>query len=287
MTTLTLGTASFGMPGYGIASRHRCTWEEALLVLGRARLALLAVDTAAAYGNAEELVGIAGAGPPLTTKILPGLAAHPRQLIRAIEGQVRASRERLALSPGVPLTVLFHTPAHGAAREYVAALRECRDGLGLCSSIGTSIYDPEEYAALVPGQDVVQLPYSALDRRCEAVIRQARDDGLTVQARAPFCQGLLLLDPTQAPARARPLLEAFRAVCARHSFGLVEAALRFALDGGADTVVFGVDDPEQLAADLDIWRSTSPDWPACREALRAAIPQADAAVVNPSLWSRS
>lgn len=285
MTTLTLGTASFGMPGYGIASQHSVTPPEAVEMMYEAARHRIALDTGAAYGNAESLIGgMTHRGTPhVTTKLWPATFARED----GVEAQVRERRDTLALPTWAPLTVLFHTPAHGADRERVAALRECRDGLSLCTAIGTSIYDPEEFGAMLSGQDVVQLPYNVLDRRCAWVITEAKARGMTVQVRAPFCQGLLFLPPTAGPAAgAKKLLTVFREVCAKHRIGYAEAALRFALDGGADTVVFGVDDWGQLAQNIDILNAPEPDsWQDCREELERRIPEGEATVVNPSRWA--
>ena len=295
MTTLTLGTASLGMPGYGVASRHALAPDESRFLLQRAAEEGLGLDTAAAYGNAEALIGESrvGGAPMVTTKLLPGLAAHPSLLPALIEREVRASRA--ALRWGGPLTVLFHTPVHGSDPRYVDALRHCKD-LGLCDRIGTSVYAPEDLVALVPMQDVVQVPYSVLDRRFEALLLARAPSGLAVQVRAPFCQGLALLDPEgeefpPARAAAAPLLAAFRRVCAAHRFGLVEAALVFAMESNAETVVFGVDEYEQLAEDLRANvaadQAERDRWASCLAALRAELPVAAAEVVNPSLWARA
>lgn len=82
------------------------------------------------------------------------------------------------------------------------------------------------------------------------------------------------------------MLTVFREVCAKHRIGYAEAALRFALDSGADTVVFGVDEGEQLAQNIDILNAPEPDsWQDCREELERRIPEGEATVVNPSRWA--
>ena len=95
MTTLTLGTASFGLPGYGIASQHPVTPPEAVEMMYEAARHHMALDTGAAYGNAETLIaGMTHRGTPrITTKLWPMAFARED----SIEAQVRERRDTLAL----------------------------------------------------------------------------------------------------------------------------------------------------------------------------------------------
>jgi hypothetical protein len=187
--------------------------------------------------------------------------------------------------------VLFHAPKQGADPPIVAALLAARDG-GLCQHVGTSIYFPAEFDALVPGLNSVQLPYSVFDRRFaeQGVFQRAHDRGMTVYARAPFCQGLVVMEPERVPERlahARPYVRTFQCICAEYGIGPAEAALRFALESPADYIVFGVDTMAQLEQDLAIATSEpSPAWLALRHVLGQALRGLPDAVVVPSLWAK-
>jgi len=291
---LCLGTAAFGghdRSRYGLNSRRAPTPSEITEILRAAQLRGLALDTAAAYGRAEELTGrCLSAGVSVTTKLLPLLSSHSGHLTRLVESEIIASRSRLRMNDQSILGVLFHSPEQGAQREMVAALRAARDA-GLCQYIGTSIYFPHEFDVLVEGQDIVQLPYSIIDRRfAEArVFQRAHDMGMTVYARAPFCQGLVIMDPASVPERlahARSYVGTFRGICREHGISPVEAALRFALEAPVDYVVFGVDDMAQLDEDLAIAASApSSGWLALKESLVSALRDLPDSVVVPSLWA--
>lgn len=296
MRRLCLGTAAFGghdRTRYGLNAKRAPTRAECVEMLRAAERAGLGLDTAAAYGVAEELIGSAvSPGVPLTTKLLPLLSAHPDHLPRLVASEVLASRTRLARSAESPLGILFHTPQYGADPAMVAALLAARDG-GLCQHVGASIYFPSEFDALLPGQDIVQLPYSVFDRRFAAsgVFDRARERGTRVYARSPFCQGLVVMEPASVPdrlAHARPFVKAFQRVCVRFGISPAEAAFRFALDGPADHIVFGVDTMAHLEEDLSFASSPPPPgWPDIKTALIAALRDLPEAVVVPSLWAKA
>jgi aryl-alcohol dehydrogenase-like predicted oxidoreductase len=295
MNRLCLGTAAFGghdRSRYGLNAQRAPTRDECVAMLEAGVRAGLGVDTAAAYGTAEELVG-SSVSPdvPLTTKLLPMLSAHSDHLTRLVASEIMASRVRLGRVGRGRLGVLFHTPQYGAHRGMVAALLAAREA-ALCDYVGTSIYFPSEFDALLPGQDIVQLPYSVFDRRFETTgaFDRARERGLTVYARSPFCQGLVVMEPEKVPdrlAHARPFVRAFQRICARFDVPPAEAALRFALEGPADHIVFGVDTLVHLEEDLSFAASTPPAiWPELKDALVATLSELPEAVIVPSLWAK-
>jgi len=293
---LCLGTAQFGghdRTRYGLNAQRPPTRTECADMVRKAERAGLTFDTAAAYGVAEELLGSClSPGVALTTKLLPFLSSHPDHLTRLVASQVLASRTRLRRNDDSAVGVMFHSAQQGADPGIVAALLATRDA-GLSQHVGTSMYYPNEFDALVPGQDIVQFPYSVFDRRFEeqGVFQRARDRGITVYARAPFCQGLVVMEPERVPERlahARPYVRMFQGICAEHGVAPAEAALRFALESPADYVVFGVDTMAQLEEDLAIAASeSSPAWLALRDALVQALRQLPEAVVVPSLWAKA
>ena len=291
---LCLGTAAFGghdRTRYGLNARQAPRRQECVEMLGVAQRAGLALDTAAAYGVAEELIGGAvSPDVPLTTKLLPLLSVHPDHLSRLIAGEILASRSRLGRSLTGAVGVLFHTPQHGADERMVGALLAARDA-GLCSHAGTSVYFPSEFDALVPGQDIVQVPYSVFDRRFadSGAFERARERGIRVYARSPFCQGLVVMAPEDVPERlahARPYVQVFRDVCGRFGVSPAEAAFRFALASPAGYVVFGVETIAQLEQNLAVASSVPPPgWHTLQAALVEALGDLPEAVVVPSLWA--
>ena len=165
---LALGTVQFGLP-YGVANIHgQVNSEQAHAMLSAARDAGIdTLDTAIAYGEAEELLGCIGvAGFRLISKI-PALREHVGAVDDWVVAQVEASLKRLQ----VPRLggLMLHAPddllgPHGA--ELARGMQRAREA-GLAERIGLSVYCPEQLAAL-SGRlplEIVQIPANVFDRR--------------------------------------------------------------------------------------------------------------------------
>jgi aryl-alcohol dehydrogenase-like predicted oxidoreductase len=184
--------------------------------------------------------------------------------------------------------LLLHRPEQllgGAGTALLSALEQHRAS-GRVRRLGISIYSPEDLDALhdLARWDIVQAPLNILDRRIVSSgwAGRLRAEGIEVQARSIFLQGLLLLEQGERPPRfdrwqstwtdwARWKIE--------QGLGAMEACLRFAYSiPEIDTVVLGVDGWQQLEEILSVPRvplRQLPDW---------QIPAA-ADLINPSLWN--
>jgi aryl-alcohol dehydrogenase-like predicted oxidoreductase len=197
-----IGTAALAVP-YGAPGSERVAPEPAA-----ARRTLLAavergvrfVDTAPAYGDAETLVG-ATLGDreecTLATKIaIPPCGweeLSPEQIRVHVRASAEASlralrRERLdVLQVHNADEALVHRGAVGQA------LVELRDA-GLVGMTGATVYGEANALAVIasPAFDVVQVAFSALDRRAErTVLPAATAAGTTVVARSLLLRGVL------------------------------------------------------------------------------------------------
>jgi aryl-alcohol dehydrogenase-like predicted oxidoreductase len=292
---LTLGTAQLGM-AYGVANTvGRLSADQVLRVLDAAlEHGIRCLDTAPAYGDAEERIGAwrrARSHPDvaLATKLgrLPTDLA-PRDLARHVRASVEASRARLAADRVDFL--LLHAAADlerfGAA--LVAALAEAV-AAGLAGRIGVSAYTPEEVDRALEQEEfsVVQVPLHLLDRRLVESGRLARLEmrGFTVFARSPYLQGLFALAPSQLPARvahAAPWLERLLAATRRHGLAAVDCAVAWAAaQPGVTSVVVGAESAEQVEANA---RAVSAPLPAGLDADLSALGEAPLDVIDPSRW---
>jgi aryl-alcohol dehydrogenase-like predicted oxidoreductase len=276
---LALGTASFGLPGYGLSSGSRPTHAESAEMLRYAfGRGVRWFDTAAAYGDAEDLLAVVRSGldwtigaPKCSTKLAP-------QLVKM--GVCREGRFD---------AVLLHNPTVGelSDRELLRAFGvSCEADSDYehghdASLPGASTYAPDEAeAAITAGAKIIQLPFHALDQRHAraGVFEAARAAGCLVMARQPWARGLLthgvVVPALCAVSRAGlpeddalgvvDLLVWYQCVCARHNISPREAGLRFSLESPADLVVFGVSSMAQLVEDIAIAESAPPpSWPAC------------------------
>lgn len=216
MARLGLGTAQFGLD-YGISNASgRPTEAEAGQVLALAREAGIGMlDTAPAYGGAEELLGrlLRGADAPrIVSKTPPlpeGVVTRTRELV--LEG-ARRSCERLQINRLDGLLVHKLCDLFGPNGENLLdGLRAAKER-GYTAAIGVSVYDEPQInrvlARFTP--DIVQLPINALDRRLERAgcLDRLKSKGIEIHARSVFLQGLLLMPEDKIPSFFTPVAPA-------------------------------------------------------------------------------
>jgi hypothetical protein len=207
------------------------------------------LDTAIAYGESEACLGRVGVTNWKVITKLPPLPANVTDVAGWIRAEIEGSLHRL----GVPKldAVLLHRASdllgvHGAA--YVRSLEQLKRA-DLADSVGVSIYDPAELAALWPiwRPDIVQAPFNVLDRRLlhSAWMERMVREGIRVHARSVFLQGLLLMAADGRPAWFAPwsdLLDRWDSWCREHGVSPLQCALVFARSQrDIECLVVGVD----------------------------------------------
>jgi aryl-alcohol dehydrogenase-like predicted oxidoreductase len=282
---LGLGTAQFGL-AYGISnSGGQVPASEARAILAQARdVGMTVLDTAAAYGNAEEVLG--SILPPdapfrVITKTLPlkqGLSAVSARARRSVALSGRRSLDALLVHAAGDLSA-----ADGPDRW--REMEQLRDE-GLFRRIGISAYVTDDPLALARRYrpSVMQIPVSLLDQRCiaDGTLLELKGLGIEVHARSIFLQGLLLMAPQDVPAKfnqAAPALAGVRARIAEAGSSPLQAAIAFILtQPEIDVAVVGVTRKSELDEIVCAATSAAPalDWRAC------AVD--DPFVLTPSLW---
>jgi len=206
---LVLGTVQFGLP-YGVANTQgQVNPDQAEAMLGAARDAGIdTLDTAIAYGEAEELLGRIGvSGFRLISKV-PALREPVGAVDDWVVAQVEASLTRLR----VPRLggLMLHAPddllgPHGQA--IARGLHRARDA-GLTERIGLSVYSPEQLATLIDRLplEIIQIPANVFDRRFAETgwLDRLAMNGVEVHARSAFLQGLLLMPSERVPSKFAP-----------------------------------------------------------------------------------
>lgn len=286
-----LGTVQFGL-NYGIANAAGQVGEEEVrAILAMAQDAGIRVlDTAAAYGRAEAVLGAVGvARRPF--RIITKLPRLPEGLaITEMAGWVgdtvaascaKLGRERL---DGL---LVHHAQDLLGARGHAlwAQLAELR-GAGHVERIGASVYEGAEIDALLDRYepDLVQLPINVIDQRLIAggQLRRLNARHVEVHARSVFLQGLLLLPPERVPARitgARAAVERFHGVARAAGLTPLAAALAFvnALPE-VDCMIVGVTRAAELR---EILECASLEL---EPGAFAACASSDEALLNPARW---
>ncbi|HXC55176.1 MAG TPA: aldo/keto reductase [Rhizomicrobium sp.] len=285
LNRLGLGTVQFGQ-AYGISNtRGRVPPDDVATILGRAATAgLKTLDTAAGYGDAEQVLG--GLAPltdsfRIVTKTISVKNGVDAVLARARESVLTLKRRPVDL-------LLVHAASDLLAADGAAlwlgllALREA----GLFRGIGISAYVADDPVSLARRfrPDAMQVPLSLLDQRLvqNGALAAIKDLGVEIHVRSLFLQGLLFLAEGELPPKlvsAAGHLSALRRQLREAGTSPLAAALAFALNcPEVDVAILGVTTPSEFEEILHAAAEPAVqlDWPSC--ALH------DDVVLTPSRW---
>ena len=252
---LSLGTAQFGL-NYGIANQlGRMSFSEAKKIINFAQFSgVNNLDTAIAYGDAEERLGRIGVSKWEVVSKLPSVGEDCGDIAQSVLGLVNKSKELLGIDNLYGL--LLHQPAqllekHG--QEIYGALLAVKKS-GLVQKIGISIYDPTDLDLLLDRFqfDLVQAPFNVFDNRIvdSGWMTSLARMGIELQVRSVFLQGLLLMDEKVRPPQFKPwkkILTAWDNWLMDMQLTPVEASLNHALSfPHISKVIVGVDTLNQL-----------------------------------------
>jgi aryl-alcohol dehydrogenase-like predicted oxidoreductase len=282
---LALGTVQFGLV-YGVANQGGAVaLPEAAAILEQARaLGIDTLDTAAAYGESEMVLGRLGTDGFAILSKLPILPSDCTGVGAWVEEQLQASLARLG---SVRLSgLLLHRSADllgPKGEELYCALLVARSS-GLTAKIGVSIYDPAELDALCARYDfdLVQAPFNILDTRMvdSGWADRLQERGVELHLRSVFLQGLLLMPAERRPqrfARFAPVWKCWEDFLCASGLTPLQACLRAALAcTQASKVVVGVDSREHLLEIAAAAQGTLPAGP--------VWPPFDPTLVNPTRW---
>ena len=291
-----LGTVQFGTQ-YGVQGNTRPDYPTVERML---RLAIdngiTLFDTAAAYGDAEEVLGrfatnncAYGEKMCFVSKLDSAALKEGKTsdwgkiaVQNAEESLKRLAAERF-------YAYLFHNARLIYDADAVAALEQVQKA-NLAERIGVSIYTPEEAMKALEYQQIsaIQIPYNLFDRRLDKAgfFAKASEHGVTVFARSSLLQGLAVMEPERLPEHmrfARPYLKRFRKVCEDNGISPLQAAIGYVGQHfGIDYVVFGVDNEAQMKEYLSLREMRLPDDMYAE--LADAFLQVEEKLVNPTLW---
>jgi len=287
---LMLGTVQFGLE-YGIANESgKPSFDRVCEIVKTAfEGGVTALDTAAAYGTSEEVLGAAlerlGLREAMTvvSKVPPIPDGTDAEAERFIERSIRESLRRLRLDR---LAVCL---LHREEDLRHLPLLEKMVGRGLTGGAGVSL-DSNRFLAEAASVRYLQLPCNLLDRRFDAFWPVAMQKRIHVFARSVYLQGLLLMPE----ARIRPNLSAvipvrrgLEAVAREAGCTMAELCMRYVLSNPAvASVLTGVDTPEQMRENLRV-AALGPLPAAVLDRVQACVPDLPEPLVRPALWGRS
>ena len=276
---LALGTVQFGLD-YGISNHDGQVCDEELdEIIALARHAGIdTLDTAQAYGNAEQRLGQRDiTGFTIIDKLAPGL---PLSDVKA------AVNNSLHLLGRKRLDGLLLHRSQDASPAMVELLTDLQKK-GSIGKLGISVYSPEEldaWSAAGYPLELVQLPANLLDQRFLRTgwLDKLVDFGCEIHVRSLFLQGLLLMQPTQRPDYFQRFATALERFDHWHpSMAPLGRALSImtALPQVSRFVV-GVCHAQELAAIV----AASQALHECYEADIAHLASMEQELINPGLW---
>lgn len=130
--------------------------------------------------------------------------------------------------------------------------------------IGYSLYTPKQLEKLLDLNlipDLVQLPYSLLDRKFEPYFEYLKKTGTEIHVRSVFLQGLYFMDPLNLPSNLESLrftLLNLNDLCNKYHIDMNTLALNYPLSNPLiDKVVIGIDTLSQLKKNIEailLWK---------------------------------
>ncbi len=278
---LILGSVQFGMH-YGISNELGSPDENELsAILEKAHQAgIQFIDTAAAYGSAEERLGkTTRANFNFISKLKPGIRSH--ELASALD----ESLNKLQVKKLSGL-MLHSFEDYLNDRPIWEALEALRDS-GKVDSIGFSLYKPEQLRIAVEDgniPNIIQVPYNLYDRRFEFSLDMIQKHSIQLHVRSVFLQGLMFLSADELGSHFKAIQEKHRRFHAlREELGLsvIGACLAFVLSKSwIDHLVIGVNISSQLTELIDELKNVDPAGLEAFDFMK----EDDERIINPSLW---
>lgn len=294
LSQLTLGTVQFGL-NYGIANRTgRPSYESARDIIACAyEGGVNCLDTAAAYGESEDVLGRALSELGIKDKvhIVSKVPPMPESLTAKeaddfIEKSIEESLKRLGIDM-LPICLL-HREENSCYLEPLAKLMD----KGLIHHVGVSVMTPEATRTIVEDglAEAVQIPTNILDRRFTGTIRLMKDQGVGVFVRSVYLQGLILMPEAEIPENlsvVAPVLARLRRLAEDAGMNLAELAMRYVLGiEGLTSVLVGVDTVEQMQQNLSLFEHGALGME-LMQVVDDIVPVLDDCVLMPNKWQRT
>ncbi len=295
---LCLGTVQFGMD-YGIKGQEQPSVERAVEMLEYAtHNGVTTIDTANAYGTAEDVVGVFLSKKTVSrdklfiiSKFRPNLLdeVSPNEYYSVMRANLENTLSRLHTD--YLDSYLLHSARYVFDDEIIETLnRMKKDGLVKC--VGVSIYEPEEAKKCIdrPNVEFMQLPYSIFDQRMEkaGVFEYAKNDNIHIHSRSAFIQGLILMNEDEVPeflSKAKPIVRKIDVLCKRHGISRISLAMNYVKQQSRIShLVFGVDNIDQLKENIQIFQEGIPKD--IIEDIAKEFTDIEADIVMPSLWKK-
>jgi aryl-alcohol dehydrogenase-like predicted oxidoreductase len=284
MNKLALGAVQFGLD-YGVTNNEgKVQIEEVKSILECAKEnSINTLDTAASYGNSEEVLGGVGVNDfQVITKTIP--------LKNGIDEVIKRFQQSLTyLNKSSVNGLLIHNINEIEHKNFNTLFKELTElkQQGLVNKIGFSTYTPEQVDFLLNNFDfdLIQVPFNILDNRLiqSGQFKALNNKGIEVHARSVFLQGLLLMSKQSRPSyfkRWGALWKIWHEWLNDNQITALEATIRHAISmPEISKVLVGVDNVDQLKEIVTASPGMLPNIP-------DEMFTNDADLLNPSNWGK-
>lgn len=246
-----LGTVQLGL-NYGMANTAgKPSEEKARQILQAAHdVGVTVLDTAAAYGTSEEVVGNYLKANDHNMLVISKFKLRTEEPLAELKGQIDTSRKLLGKVDGY----MFHD-ADQMRRHHqtVRGMLEDMKATDKMAFLGSSVYtaeDVEDFLEMCPWLDMIQIPMNVLDTRIvrRGLLEELEKRGVAVVVRSVFLQGMLCME--QVPERfdfMQPCLNEISEVAKAAGMTLPQMAVAYIRDlPGVTSLVLGCETPEQV-----------------------------------------
>lgn len=240
-----LGTVQFGLD-YGVSNKQGQTHiNEVEKILETARLkGVDLIDTASAYGDAEEVLGQFDLSMfKVVSKFMPSEKI-------SLDTQLLESLKKLKIDK--LYGYLAHRPLSLLEDNSWEALKDLKVQ-GLVKKIGYSLNEPCELDALLNRRyfpDIIQVPFNYLDNRFEKHMMELKDKGCEIHTRSTFLQGLFFMNPDNLTSFFDEVKPIVRKLQMQYDY-LQYPLLNYVLDKEfIDKVIVGVENNKQFLLNL-------------------------------------
>ena len=293
ISKMMLGTVQFGLD-YGIANASgKPSYESAREIIQAAfESGINTLDTAAAYGCSEEVIGralkeLGLSGKMLViTKVLPVKGLSGKAAEDFIIGSIKNSMKMLGCD--ALDACLFHREEDFRYMDILLKAREA----GLTKKAGISIdTDCVLEEVLSSGADYVQLPFNILDKRFTGkdFLKKAKTESIKLFSRSVYLQGLLLMSEEKIMGKLKdviPVRRKLEAIAKTEGMSPAELYMRFVLSHEEiDSVLTGVDNAGQLKENLELFAKGPLDKETLDE-INATVPEFPEDIVRPHKWPK-
>lgn len=253
-----LGTVQFGLD-YGVNNNSGPLKESDIYCLLDTAYdkGIRTLDTAEAYGNAEEIIGRYNKKTKRIFEINTKFSANTHG---SIEQSLTNSLTRLKRNNIE--TYYFHNfseyTRHPESMDELKFLKHRKKSI---RSIGLSVYTNEELSFAVNDQslDVIQLPFNLLDNTSQRgdLLKEAKKKNKTIQVRSVFLQGLFFKnDLPDNLTPLKPYLDKINNLALRSDVSIETLCLGYVFaQPFIDAAIIGVDNQQQLISNINSSKS--------------------------------